>query len=264
MGKQNSIAIFRCVTSGYDHVLPESNACEGVDYYLFTEDRGIDVYPYKTIHISLGGLLPSIKNREIKILSHPVLSNYKVTMYVDSNIAIIGDVMELLEEFIASDNDIGFFKHPYHDSLQEEKNLCISKNKCTNQEIEKEQQYYSKLALKPAEKLSDNSILIRKCHCRKIDLAMRFWFRVVSDAEFSGRDQISLPYVRYKYNLREYWYDFSPRNCNNGYFIVFPHARKKYLHSFSKNIIYLKRIVLVLVYKAVCRVHLMLSNGGNK
>ena len=219
--KINKVAIYRCIFSSYDFILPELKVYENIDYYLFTDIEDLDIYPYKTVVVGSKYDSPSLDNRFIKIILPDILASYDTTIYIDSNIAIVGNITSLLDEFISSESDIGLFSHPYCTSLNEEVDLCLLKGKCSKTKVNKELEFYSSLSITSRSRLSDNSVIFRKKHNLNMSNAMSFWFKLV--CEFSGRDQISLPYVRAKYNLKEYFFNFSTRTKNNNYFIVFPH-----------------------------------------
>lgn len=224
--KENSknIAVYRCVIDDYDLVLNEIYKDKFTDYFLFTNNPNLNIYPYKTILVDSGSKSAAEMNRLIKIIIPEVLKKYEITIYLDGNIAIIGNINDLIKNFKRSKADIGLFQHPYHNSLQEDVELCIKNNKCDEQQLRGEVAYYSSSDLLPRPRFSDNSVIIRKKHSLTLSNAMNEWFSLVS--KFSGRDQISLPIIRKKHNLNEYFFDFSPRTKNNKYFLIFPHNKK--------------------------------------
>lgn len=221
----NKVAIYRCIFSSYDFILPELKVYEDMDYFIFTDIKDLDIYPYKTVVVDSKYDSPSIDNRFFKIILPNMLKVYDTTIYVDANIAIVGNIRNLLDEFIASKSDIGLFTHPNSNSLNEEVDLCLLKGKCSKTKIEKELEFYASLSISNRNRLSDNSIIFRNKHSVNMSNAMSFWFDLVN--KFSGRDQISLPYIRSRYDLKEYFFDFSPRTKKNNYFIVFPHKTAK-------------------------------------
>ena len=65
----NKVAIYRCVFSDYDIILPELQVYENIDYYLFTDNANLDIFPYKTIFTDSKYRSPSLDNRFIKIIT---------------------------------------------------------------------------------------------------------------------------------------------------------------------------------------------------
>jgi|APSaa5957512535_1039671.scaffolds.fasta_scaffold03863_7 hypothetical protein len=237
----NKVAIYRCVFSDYDIILPELQVYENIDYYLFTDNANLDIFPYKTIFTDSKYRSPSLDNRFIKIILPDILKAYDTTIYVDANIAIVGDFNILINEFWSSNSDIGLFSHPCHNSLEEEVELCIAKNKSSEMKLKNELNFYSNLDFPGSGKFSENSVIFRRKHSSNMNNAMSHWFNLVK--KFSGRDQMSLPTIRSQYNLQEYFFDFSPRTPHNNHFIALPHKQKwgwglpsiiKYLKYFIK------------------------------
>ena len=54
-----------------------------------------------------------------------MFSIYAVTIYLDGNIGIYGDIEELIDEFL-SDAEIGLFSHPNHNDIEDELELCLA------------------------------------------------------------------------------------------------------------------------------------------
>lgn len=218
------IAIYRCVFGDYDTVLDECVVIPEADYYLFTDDPLLEVYPYQRILITSVEGSPAITNRSLKLIIPDRLVSYDVTIYLDGNIGVFSSLRKLIDEFLASKADIGLFTHPNHSSLDDEIELCILNNKSSEKELRAEVGFYSESAYPKLEKFSDNSILFRKKPTKNTTEALAEWFALVK--KFTGRDQLSLPFIRSKYSLKEYFFDFSPRTRGNRYFIVFPHKIK--------------------------------------
>ena len=215
------VAIYRCVFADYDIVLDERVLIPEADYYLFTDNPALEVYPYKKILIDAKSEPGSLLNRRYKLTLPSQLISYDVTIYLDGNIGIFNNFRELIDEFLLSNSDIGLFRHPNHSSVEDEVALCIANNKASEQVLKDEVKFYSQSKYSKLDGLSDNSILFRRKPIEHVTAAMKEWLDLVK--QFSGRDQLSLPFIRSKYSLKEYFFNFSPRTNGNKYFIVLPH-----------------------------------------
>tara|TARA_A100001015_G_C14994126_1_gene715393 strand:+ start:1021 stop:1821 length:801 start_codon:yes stop_codon:yes gene_type:complete len=245
------IAIYRCVFGDYDIVLDERVVIPEANYYLFTDDPSLEVYPYRKILITKVNDSPSLTNRSLKLVIPDRLVSYDMTIYLDGNIGVFSSLRKLINEFLASKADIGLFTHPNHSSLEGEIELCILNNKSLEKELRAELAFYSQSAYPKVEKFSDNSILFRKKPTKNTCEALIEWLALVK--KFSGRDQLSLPFIRSKYSLNEHFFDFSPRTRGNQYFIVFPHKIKSSsiwtLNLFKFRLIFkLKKILLFYLF----------------
>lgn len=216
-----TVAVFRCVIGNYDEVLPERIITKDADYFLFTDNPELNIYPYKTIHVNVIDHSPSLTNRDIKLKIPEILREYDLTIYLDSNIAVLNDLSTLVEEFLSSGKEMGSFSHPYFKSMDDEIDSCIKAKKANESVIRKEIEFYNSLSDLPRPRLSDNSILLRRKPSKNMLNAMNHWYELVK--RYSGRDQISLPSVKAKFNIDDYFFDFSPRSSGNKYFLVFPH-----------------------------------------
>ena len=233
-----NVAVYRCLFNDYDYFLEDLYVTSNVDYYLFTDNQNIKSHNYKKILVETKEKNPSLDNRSLKLNIPDELLNYDLTIYLDTNICIVDDISSLIESFLSSKAEIGLFKHPYHNSINDDIDMCIESNKSNAEIIKKELDYYESLGLVPRDNLSDNSIIFRKKQNENMLNAMKYWTHLVKS--FSGRDQISLPMVRSKFNLNEYFFNFSPRTKDNNYFVVFPHKPKykktSLLEFFKSNI----------------------------
>lgn len=244
------------MVNDYDIILPELNLFNNIDYFLFTDNSKLEINPYKNIVINPDFNNHSLTNRSIKVRIPEILKKYDITIYIDSNISIIGDIRTLIDEFLSSNSELGVFTHPYSQTLKQEVELCISKKKCNITKINKEMEYYKSLLVPEDSKVSDNSIIFRRKHNHKMNIAMSHWLKLV--CEYSGRDQVSLPAIRFLYKLNTHFFTFSPRTFGNKYFVKFPHkiawdtssiinkvlfAREYLIKSFIRYLIFLKNIL---------------------
>ena len=78
--RQNKIAIYRAVFANYDTILDELVVVPNADYFIFTDDPDLRIYPYKTICIERNSDKPSITNRIFKLTIPDVLNTYAVTI----------------------------------------------------------------------------------------------------------------------------------------------------------------------------------------
>lgn len=214
------VAIYRAIFGGYDRNLEDHVLMPEVDYYIFSDQPLNGFSQYKRVTVTVSET-PALTNREFKLKVPDILQGYDVVMYLDGNVQICRNVMPLINEFLRSNQDFGFFKHPYSSNLNEEINSILLAQKSRNDLIEQELSYLKGLNLNEQPRvLTDNSILIRKNFAQWEALSAE-WLQCVKT--FSGRDQLSLPFLRAKFSTNEYIFPWSPRNRSNKYFVVYPH-----------------------------------------
>ena len=221
MQKKNKIALYRCMFGDYDLILNELFIMPNVDYYLFTDNDALEVSPYHKIIVEQDKDNPSISNRAIKMKLPDVLRSYEFTIYIDSNIGIMHDLNPLISDFVQNGATIASFSHPSHHTLEQEIELCQVLGKGDINAMEEERLFYSTEPFPVRDRLSDNSVIFRKKYDNNMISAMDYWFEVTK--KYSGRDQLSLPAVKGRFNINDFFFDFSPRTRFNKYFLVFPH-----------------------------------------
>lgn len=87
------IAVFTCITGGYDEPVPIEIIEDNIDYFFFTDDTCIDTLDnYNIINISsvvpdtIKG--PKEQNRYIKMHGYSLFRDYAYSIYIDGNLKI--------------------------------------------------------------------------------------------------------------------------------------------------------------------------------
>ncbi len=246
------VAIYRILIEDYDYLINDPYINKNYDYFLFTNLKNNDLKHYKKILIKDKNLSSSLLNRKFKICIPEILLKYDLVIYLDNNIKICASLNKIINKFYYSNCEIGYCIHPYGHNMEQEINACLKFKKAKIEVINDELNYFSKKNIVPKTPLTDNSFLIRRNKSfLKKDYADE-WFKVVRN--FSGRDQISMPFIREKYNLNEMIFNFSPRKFNNKLFSVIPHKFKyakknntklhKYIISFVLRYLFMKYLYL--------------------
>ena len=247
MPKKNKIALYRCMFDDYDLILNELCIMPNIDYYLFTDNASLEVYPYQKIIVKQDKDNPAISNRAIKMKLPNILRPYELTIYIDSNIGIMHDLSPLISEFVQSQATMASFSHPNNHSLEQEIELCRALKKGDSNAMDEELQFYLAQPYPVRDRLSDNSIIFRKKYDGNMVAAMDYWFELTK--KYSGRDQLSLPAVKGKFDIHDFFFDFSPRTRFNKYFLVFPHKVALDKASFRKIIKFYINVSLRYIFR---------------
>lgn len=196
------IAVYTCVTGGYDRVIPPAAPVEGVDHLLFTDTAGLTVPGWQTRPMPAApGLSPALANRRVKLLPHQVLPDHDASVYLDANIRIRASLAPFLADVFGRGEEMVLYRHPARQTVAEEMRVCLDTGRVRDPDaLRREYAAYRADGFpdRPGD-LSGNSILMRRHHAPRIVEAMALWWDLV--AAHSGRDQISLPYVRWKLGL---------------------------------------------------------------
>jgi hypothetical protein len=222
MSWPEKIAVYTCITGGYDRILPPIDPVPGIDHILFTDRpempaRGWQVRPLAPA----AGADPALANRYHKLLPHAVLPDHDASLYLDANIRIKASLAPLFAEIFAGPEHMAVYVHPSRRTIREECAACLAAGRVRDPEaLRAEVAAYLADGFPDAGTLTGNSILIRRHQRPEIRAAMAAWWDLVS--RHSGRDQISLPYLRWKRDLavREIAPHFS---LQSPYFQRYPH-----------------------------------------
>ena len=200
--KYKKIVIYSCLIGDYDNV-SSFNRQEGYDYILFT-DQNIKNTNWTVLPIPKFVDKMKIskikKHRYIKIHPHKFFKNYDLSLYIDANYIITGDMNEFLE------NTLNKIDHIYITHLQFGRHLkkTISeaiKNDLDNPLLLKDaMNRYYKLGILKKRGIVNAGLIIRKHHEPDVIKLMDAWWEEVRD--HSHVDNIAFNYAGYKTGVR--------------------------------------------------------------
>ena len=218
--------VYTCVFGNYDWVLPPINPKPGVRHILITdldgpapagwERRVVDPDTYGSA---------AAANRYWKILGHRELSGFDRLLYIDANIRLLGDSTNFLDEALPEGVAIGLFRHPLRNTIAADALDCVQTGKVPDPKgLSAEIESYRAMGFLDDQGLSENAILARRPNALGLDFAMQEWWDLYR--RHAGRDQISLPFVRWKTGLKVHWIDWSFREPNP-WFAIYSHRKRR-------------------------------------
>jgi len=216
----SKIVVYTAIFNNYDWLKEPVIVPENIDFICYTDSDSLKSRHWKIVKVDLGGKSPSLMNREIKLLyPYTEFRQYDYSLYVDGSMMIKGDVSEFLNKYISKDPVLMNFKHPNKDCLYTEIDYCIERKRGNVEKLKEQRGLYDKDGMPTHYGLSDNKILLRNNHSEEGEKIMKEWFYHVIN--YSGRDQVCLPYVLYKHQRK---YDYFEENIEkNEYFETWPH-----------------------------------------
>lgn len=116
------IAVYTCITGGYDTIREPQYVEDNCDYYLISDIRPPRLSVYKWIPVN--DIVPSktlsnaAKNRWCKMHGHKIFADYKHSLYIDGSIQIISSV-SYYKNLVGSVG-IALHKHPDRNCIFEE------------------------------------------------------------------------------------------------------------------------------------------------
>ena len=169
-----------------------------VDKFCYT-DLDIKNDFYEIRGMELNRLDPTRRNRFVKIcIPDEIFDNYEYSLYLDSKHPMSIDFEQLLS-CMEPESDFLLSKHPRRDCIYEEGKVCIEKGKGFRAGILKQLDFYRSENYPPHNGLYAAYWLFRR-HTKKLKEFSKLWWEQVD--KYSYRDQISLPYVAWKYGMK--------------------------------------------------------------
>ena len=195
----SKIAIYTCITGGYERPTDNFKHKDGYDYFLFSETP-IKTKSWRnfTITFNVDTLSNAKRQRFIKTHPHKILEGYDVVVYVDGNTDINDKLYKYIEE--NKNNIITFKKHPNRDCIYDEIKAVTLVRKEKNDICESIRKKYLNEGFPKHYGLYENNVIISHPNNEEvIDLFERWWNEIYKN---SHRDQLSLNYVIWKYGFK--------------------------------------------------------------
>ncbi|ONI47977.1 hypothetical protein AN644_03200 [Candidatus Epulonipiscium fishelsonii] len=194
------IAIYTCIIGNYDLVKEPRYISSNCDYFIITDQEVPKSSIWKKIDINkfenLKDFSASQKNRYIKFFPYKIFKNYDYSIYIDGSIEIIADLTPLIAYLGTS--SIGLHKHEHRNCAYTEAKAIKYHKRYNPKEIDKQILKYSKEGFPKHYGLYDNTVIVRK-HNEICKLIMQKWWKELN--KYTFRDQLSLPYTLWKYNI---------------------------------------------------------------
>lgn len=195
----SNIAIYTCITGGYDIPTDGFEHKEGYDYFLFS-DVPIKTKSWRNFLITFDnaeGLSDVKKQRFIKTHPFEVLKGYDIAVWVDANTDINKKLYDYIEQ--NKDNVITFKKHPNRDCIFDEIEACLLSRK---EKPDVAKRIFKKLVSEGYPKhngLFESNVIISHITNNDVKSLYESWWCEIHC--FSHRDQLSLNYVIWEHHL---------------------------------------------------------------
>lgn len=196
----NKKVVYTVITGDYDK-LKEVNKEENFDYICFTNNDSLksDTWDVRKLpdDVEKSDLDNIKKQRKVKILANRYLSDYDLSVYIDGNVEIVGNLTDFISQNCDSKKGYIFIpKHPLRDCIYEEAEACIKYKKGDPDMFKKQVEAYKKEGFPEHYGLAENNIIIRYHNNKDCAKLMESWWKEIETR--SHRDQLSLFYCVWK------------------------------------------------------------------
>lgn len=195
------VAIYTCLTNGYDDLSSPLTPDINADFIVFTDNPDLKVPGWET------RLLPNPLNldprrlsRMPKVLPHRYLQGYDYSIYVDANLTIMGDLVKLVQ-YLDHGYSMALCVHPDNrDCLYQEAETIIHFGYDKQETIENQMETYKLQGMPAHFGLYECSALIRSHNDHLLMETMEIWWQEIKTK--SHRDQLSFTYSLWKTGLK--------------------------------------------------------------
>jgi hypothetical protein len=121
------ICVYTALFGGYDELRALAYKPEGWDFICFT-DKPFAATGWDVRLLDPPGGSHAMKNRRLKILPYESLSEYDCSLYLDSNVALLGDPSHLYRRWLREQPFVAW-RHPQRGSIFEELEAIIASSR---------------------------------------------------------------------------------------------------------------------------------------
>lgn len=192
---KSRVALYSCVSGGYEEVTPLATHVEGIDMFIFSDDAAIDIPKHhlkrSTNYISN---IPVRTARFVKTHPHIWFNDYDFAVWCDSNIHFFGDISYYIDLLNEADADCGFILHPVRDTFRDEADVLIQNRVITDRPlVERQVARYSTDPSVIKSPLLETNFFICRPRSEKVARFMGSWWSEIN--RFTHRDQLSVNYA---------------------------------------------------------------------
>ena len=194
----NKKVVYTCITGGYDTLSNPKHVTSGFDYICFTDNKEIrsDVWEIRRLPKEVENLSNVKKQRFVKINPHLLLKEYDISIWVDGNVVLKGDLNKFVSNTVKDDCSVYVPKHPSRNCLYAESNAVVRMKKDKSEITNPQMDRYKAEGFPKNYGLLQSNILLRKHNESDCIKLMEDWFNEVKNG--SHRDQLSFNYVSWK------------------------------------------------------------------
>lgn len=189
--------VYTALFGEYDELAPIDFDTK-LSYLCFTDNKALFVKGWEMKFLEFPNLSPRDSNRQIKFFPNKYIPEAIFTFYVDSNIKIKNDLSPLFDKYSVKDI-IAIPNHRIRNCLYEEANACLEAGLIFKSQLSPQIDKYKQEGFPRMYGLSENGIIFRKNIILINELMDAWWNEYINGVQ---RDQISLPYLAWKMNIR--------------------------------------------------------------
>ena len=215
--ERNKKVVYTCITGNYDRLLEPKFISDGFDYICFTDNKSIrsNIWDIRPLPSETEELSRVKKQRYVKINPHLLLKEYDISIWVDGNVTLKGDLNKFIEDNLIDDCSVYVPQHPSRNCIYKEASVVVRMGKDKAEITKPQMERYESDGFPKEYGLLQSNILLRKHNNEDCIKLMECWFSELKDG--SHRDQLSFNYASWKNQDVKVIY-LDKRICKSDYF----------------------------------------------
>ncbi len=222
--------VYTAIFGNKDRLVDPQVTPRNVDFVCFT-DQDLSSAVWRVHKIEPEFSDSRLQAKMFKVLPHKFLPDYDISIWVDGNVLIRGDVNKLIDKYLR-DHDIAFFDHR---NLQPDARGCIyeeakallemagkGKVKDDPRIIQQQIDDYSAQGYPKNNGLIVGGVILRRHNLPQVIEVMEKWWQEIN--KYSIRDQLSFNFVAWQNKIDFGYIDGDMRD--NEFFKLYPHQEK--------------------------------------
>ncbi len=199
--KNSKIAVFSCLSGGYEETMPLLTNYEDVDCFLFCDsDNVIPPTGFSLVKCNYNNPANVRTARFVKTHPHVWFSDYDYAIWIDSNIHFFGDIHDYIKALDSSNTDCGFIYHPARSSVYEEYKELIEEKLVEPQVAQNQIERYLNYPETANQPLLETNFFICRPKSDEVAKFFKLWWSEIN--RYCHRDQISIGYAIQQTNLK--------------------------------------------------------------
>lgn len=219
--KKCRMVIYTAIFGEYDNLNDPTYIDDNCDYVCFTDDENLksDIWDIRIVK-DMDVEHPRKKAEHYSVLAHRYFPEYELSIYVDGNVLIHGDMRQYAIKYMKHHNML-VFPHPWRYCAYEEARFSMLCSNYMTDNLDEMIHRYEKEGFPKDMGLVCCGILVRRHNEEDVKRTMECWWNEIKDN--SSNDQVSYPYATWKENFS---YDMSPLWIyDNEYEIILHHKK---------------------------------------
>jgi O-antigen biosynthesis protein len=160
------------------------------DYFCFSDQKINTHSLWKLCKSPYYHSEPARIARYIKMHLNSLFSEYDAVIWCDANIRFDNSVYTIFDDFMSSDFDASFIKHPHRDCIYEEANACMKLGKDNSSIIQSQMQRYKNENIKENIGMFETGLYFIKPKNKNVNEFYNAWWKEIVIG--SRRDQLSV------------------------------------------------------------------------